>query len=121
MMSVYLHDIPLPEAQARFEAALRESGFWGCLGVELIPLDEHAVGRVLAEPVVAKISSPHYHASAMDGFAVRSAATEGALPNEPVFLICGAAKESKALLTWILATLCQIGPMRLSRSRTLNP
>ena len=92
MMSVYLYDIPLPEAQARFEAALRDAGLLSCLGVELIPVDEHAVGRVLTEPVVAKISSPHYHASAMDGFAVSSAATEGALPNEPVILICGAAQ-----------------------------
>jgi putative molybdopterin biosynthesis protein len=70
-MSVYLHDIPLPEAQARFAEALKAAGRWGVLGVEAIPLDEHAVGRVLAEPVWAKISSPHYHASAMDGFAVR--------------------------------------------------
>ena len=44
------------------------------LGVESIPLDEHALGRVTAEPIWAKISSPHYHASAMDGFAVRAVA-----------------------------------------------
>jgi len=87
-MSVYLHDIPLPEARLRLEAALRQAGLWGLLGSETIPLDESAVGRVLAEPVWAKISSPHYHASAMDGFAVRSAATNGAMPNAPVTLIC---------------------------------
>ncbi len=72
-MSVYLHDIPLPEARLRLEAALRQAGLWGLLGSETIPVDESAVGRVLVEPVWAKISSPHYHASAMDGFAVRSA------------------------------------------------
>jgi putative molybdopterin biosynthesis protein len=87
-MSVYLHDIPLPEARLRLEAALRQAGMWGRLGSETIPLDENAVGRVLAEPVWAKISSPHYHASAMDGFAVRSFATHGALPNSPVTLFC---------------------------------
>ena len=87
-MSVYLHDIPLPEARLRLEAALRQAGLWGRLGSETIPLDESAVGRVLAEPVWAKISSPHYHASAMDGFAVRSAATQGAMPNAPVTLFC---------------------------------
>jgi putative molybdopterin biosynthesis protein len=87
-MSVYLHDIPLPEARLRLEAALRQAGLLGRLGSETIPLDENAVGRVLAEPVWAKISSPHYHASAMDGFAVRSAATSGAMPNAPVTLIC---------------------------------
>jgi putative molybdopterin biosynthesis protein len=88
-MSVYLHDIPLPEARLRLEAALRQAGLWGLLGGETIPLDESALGRVLAEPVWAKISSPHYHASAMDGFAVRSAATNGAMPNTPVTLLCG--------------------------------
>ena len=86
MSSFYLHDIPLPEAQARLEDALEDVGRWGVLGIEEIPLDEHARGRVLAAPVWAKISSPHYHASAMDGFAVRSADTAGALPSAAVVL-----------------------------------
>jgi putative molybdopterin biosynthesis protein len=88
-MSVYLHDIPLTEARLRLAAALSQAGFAGVLDSELIPLDETVVGRVLAEPVWAKISSPHYHASAMDGFAVRSVATNGALPNAPLTLYCG--------------------------------
>lgn len=88
-MSVYLHDIPLPEAQARLDAALQAAGRSGRLGVEEIPLDEHALGRVLAEPVWAKLSSPHYHAAAMDGFAVRAEDTAGAMPTAPVTLICG--------------------------------
>ncbi len=83
-MSVYLRDIPLPEAKARLEQALREAGLWRVLGTESIPLDENAVGRVLAEPVWARISSPHYHASAMDGFAVRAADTVGAQPSTPI-------------------------------------
>jgi putative molybdopterin biosynthesis protein len=83
-MSVYLHDIPLSEAKARIKAALEEVGRWQILGVEEIPLDEKALGRVLAEPVWAKISSPHYHASAMDGFAVRAIDTEDAIPTAPV-------------------------------------
>lgn len=87
-MSIYLHDIPLPEAWARFEAALKSAGRWGILAPEEIPLDEHCAGRVLAEPVWAKISSPHYHAAAMDGFIVRSADTETAMPNAPVVLEC---------------------------------
>jgi len=87
-MSVYLHDIPLQEAFSRLEAALRASGCWGVLGSEAIGLDEHAVGRVLSEAVWAKISSPHYHASAMDGFAVRAADTAGAMPSHPVSLAC---------------------------------
>jgi putative molybdopterin biosynthesis protein len=87
-MSIYLHDIPLPQAQSRLETALIAAGLWRVLGVEAIPLDEHAVGRVLADAVWAKISSPHYHAAAMDGFAVRSADTAGAMPNDPLILAC---------------------------------
>ena len=87
-MSVYLHDIPLPEAQARLQAALEAVKRWQVLGIEEIHLDENALGRVLAGPVWAKISSPHYHASAMDGFAVRAADTEGALPTQPLTLAC---------------------------------
>jgi putative molybdopterin biosynthesis protein len=85
-MSIYLHDIPLAEAQKRLEKALKDAGLWRILGVEEIPLDEFAQGRVLSEPVWARISSPHYHASAMDGFAVRSADTAGAMLNSPVTL-----------------------------------
>ncbi len=85
-MSVYLHDIPLPEAKSRLEAALKDANLWRVLGVESIPLDENALGRVLAEPIWAKISSPHYHASAMDGFAVRAEDTNGAQPSTPLQL-----------------------------------
>ena len=88
-MSVYLHDIPLAQARARLEQALAEAGLDGVLGVETIPLDERAAGRVLAEPVWAKISAPHYHASAMDGFALRSAETSGASLNTPLDLLYG--------------------------------
>lgn len=85
-MSVYLHDIPLPLAKARFQAMLEQAGLWRVLGKEIIPIDENAIGRVLAEPVWAKISSPHYHASAMDGFAVRAEDTLGAEPSTPKIL-----------------------------------
>lgn len=88
-MSVYLHDIPLTDAMARLEKALKAAGSWGVLGVEEIPLDESALNRVLAEPVWAQLSSPHYHASAMDGFAVRASDTVGAMPTHPVSLSYG--------------------------------
>jgi putative molybdopterin biosynthesis protein len=93
-MSVYLHDIPLPEAKARFQSALDDADRWRILGVDEIPLDENALGRVLAEPVWAKISSPHYHASAMDGFAVRAVDTEGALPTAPITILADVGSES---------------------------
>ena len=85
-MSVYLHDIPLAQAQARFQQALTESDLWRVLDVETIPLDENSLGRILSEPIWAKVSSPNYHASAMDGFAVRAADTSGAGPSDPITL-----------------------------------
>lgn len=88
-MSVYLHDIPLSQAQARLREALQDANLWRTLGVEEIPLDENALGRVTAEPIWAEISSPHYHASAMDGFAVRATETNGAQPSAPVTLYTG--------------------------------
>ncbi|NOQ40828.1 MAG: molybdopterin biosynthesis protein, partial [Anaerolineales bacterium] len=89
MKKIYLEDIPLEDAQKRFQSALEETGLWQTLGVEQIPLDENAIGRVLAATVWAKISSPHYHASAMDGFAVRAEDTHGALETAPVSLTYG--------------------------------
>jgi putative molybdopterin biosynthesis protein len=92
-MSVYLHDIPLAQAQARFESALRESDLWRTLSIEVIPLDENALGRISAEPIWAKVSSPHYHASAMDGFAVKAEETNGAQPSSPLTLEIGRQTE----------------------------
>ena len=92
-MSIYLHDIPLPQAQARFQQALEEANLWRVLSVEVIPLDENALGRVTAEPIWAKMSSPHYHASAMDGFALRAVYTNGALPSKPITLHLGPEAE----------------------------
>ena len=70
---MYLEDIPLPDAISRLDLALNEANLGGVLGQEKLTLDKQVLGRTLAEPVWAKISSPHYHASAMDGFAVRAA------------------------------------------------
>jgi putative molybdopterin biosynthesis protein len=85
-MSLYLHDIPLEQAKQAFHEALQQAGLWQILAKETIPLDENALGRVLAEPVWALRSSPHYHAAAMDGFAVRAEETRGAQPSAPVTL-----------------------------------
>ena len=85
-MSVYLTDIPLAEAQSCLLAALKAARLDCILGIETIPLDEQALGRVLAEPAWARLSSPHYHASAMDGFALRAEDTRGAQPSAPVTL-----------------------------------
>ncbi|MFP4323754.1 MAG: molybdopterin biosynthesis protein, partial [Anaerolineales bacterium] len=55
------------------------------LPAETVPLTE-ALGRVTAEPVFARLSSPHYHAAAMDGYAVRAADTQTATETRPVTL-----------------------------------
>lgn len=83
---MYLHDIPLPEALHRFEIALEQAGLAGILDIERVPLTEKLTGRVLAKPVWARISAPHYNGAAMDGFAVRSKDLEGAGPADPVIL-----------------------------------
>ncbi|MBT3315444.1 MAG: molybdopterin biosynthesis protein [Anaerolineae bacterium] len=88
-MSVYLHDIPLDKAKAALKEALQNADLWRVLATENIPLGENALGRVLSEPIWAKVSSPHYHASAMDGFAVHAKDTAGATLTAPLTLQIG--------------------------------
>jgi putative molybdopterin biosynthesis protein len=91
---VYLEDIPLGEAWRRFIAAMESAGKWTALPGEGVPLDE-ALGRVTAKPVWAALSSPGYHASAMDGYAVRSADTLGATETAPSRLKLGPDGQAK--------------------------
>ncbi len=58
------------------------------LSKEMISVPD-AVGRVLAAPVTAVISSPNFHLSAMDGIAVKAANTFGASETRPKELIIG--------------------------------
>ena len=48
-----------------------------------------AVGRILAQPVTARLSSPNFHAAAMDGIAVAAEATFGASESKPKTLVVG--------------------------------
>ena len=89
----YLNDIPLDEAWGRFVAAIAAAEKWGALSGEDVRLDE-ARGRVTARPVWAALSSPAYHSSAMDGYAVRAADTVGASETAPKRLLLG--KEAQA-------------------------
>src|SRR5689334_6005414 len=84
----YLEDLALDEAWRRFEAALAHAGGLRPLPAEQVPLAE-ALGRLTAEPVWANLSSPHYHAAAMDGVAVRAADTAGATETAPLRLAIG--------------------------------
>jgi len=82
---VYLEDIALDEAWRRLNEALDAAGLDKPFPGELVPVTE-ALGRVTAGPIWARLSSPHYHASAMDGYAVRAADTQGATETSPVRL-----------------------------------
>jgi len=85
--TVFLHDVPLERARERFDAALDAAGARSA-ETETLALDD-ALGRVTARPVIARVSSPHYHACAMDGIAVVAARTAGALETAPVELVVG--------------------------------
>src|SRR5512136_1422249 len=91
---VYLEDIPLDEAWRRFITAMESAGKWAVFPGQDLPLDE-ALGRVTASPVWAALSSPGYHASAMDGYAVRSDDTIGATETSPKRLRIGPEGEAK--------------------------
>ena len=55
---------------------------------ETVPVQE-ALGRVLSQPISARISSPNFHAAAMDGIAVNAATTFGARDSAPKDLVVG--------------------------------
>ena len=85
---VYLDDLPFDVALGKYLSALEaQDGLKPFPGEEL-PVDQ-ALGRVTAQPVWARISSPHYHASAMDGIEVRTADTLGATETSPIQLKLG--------------------------------
>jgi len=83
--NIYLDMKPPADALAIFLNRLGKKGFPGS---EEIPVID-AVGRVTAEPVFARLSSPNFHTAAMDGFAVRGQSTFGAGPDTPVTLRLG--------------------------------
>jgi len=84
----YLEDIPLEEALSKFFPALEEAGSLDLLPGEWVRVEE-GLSRVTAQPIWAKISSPHYHAAAMDGVAIRAEDTNGASETSPVRLRIG--------------------------------
>lgn len=85
---VYLADHPLEEAIKNYLEYLSGEGALAPGPPEKIEV-ERAVGRVTAAPIYARTSSPHYHASAMDGIAVRAALTFGASDASPKQLELG--------------------------------
>jgi putative molybdopterin biosynthesis protein len=84
----YLKKTPLAEARRLFLERVDPAQ----LEVETLPVDQ-ALNRITAGPIFAKISSPHYHGSAMDGICVRAEDTFGATEFSPkrLKLIAGAS------------------------------
>lgn len=74
----YLKRTPLKEARELFLERIDVS----LLEDEDVLIDE-ALHRVTSEPIFARISSPHYHGSAMDGICVRAEDTFGATEFNP--------------------------------------
>jgi putative molybdopterin biosynthesis protein len=83
--NIYLEMTPLVQARALF---LDKFSSYRVLESESVPVSD-AVGRILAEPVFARTSSPGYHAAAMDGVAVRAKDTFGAVEGRPKSLTIG--------------------------------
>ncbi len=83
--NIYLDKKTLGEAR---DLLFRRFPMYGRLAPETAAAPD-AVGRVLAEPVFARLSSPNFHAAAMDGIAVRAAETFGASEGAPKSLALG--------------------------------
>jgi putative molybdopterin biosynthesis protein len=83
--TIYLSMKTLEEAR---DIVLSRFGSPATRPVEQVPVPA-AVGRVLAEPVVARLSCPNFHAAAMDGIAVAAADTFGASETAPRELVLG--------------------------------
>lgn len=82
----YLDMMPRRQAQKLWQEELAACGWLNGAPAEFIPTTE-ALDRVLAEPVRARRSVPHYNSAAMDGIAVRAADTFAAGDRHPVRLI----------------------------------
>jgi putative molybdopterin biosynthesis protein len=84
---IYLDNLPLIEAIEKWQEKIRNE--------KVMPLETEFVaagqslGRITGEAIFARVSSPFYHASAMDGYAVRFADTFGASERSPKKLHCG--------------------------------
>lgn len=79
----YLDNVPLCEAREKILRYLEDNSF--TYKTEAVPAAS-AFGRITASAHYAKICSPHYNASSMDGIAVNSSDTAGAGERTPVIL-----------------------------------
>ncbi|KKM70570.1 hypothetical protein LCGC14_1439390 [marine sediment metagenome] len=80
--------LPLADALAIWRQRLAKGGLSSPMEPEALDVRE-SLGRITAAPVAARISSPFYHSSAMDGYAVRFTSTIGASEAAPLKLRIG--------------------------------
>jgi putative molybdopterin biosynthesis protein len=81
--TIYLKKKTLEEAKAILSSEIVNLIH---LGIEVVPVI-HALSRVTAEPLFAKISSPSFHCAAMDGIAIKAESTYGATEESPKSLL----------------------------------
>jgi putative molybdopterin biosynthesis protein len=86
--NTYLTDIPLDEALNQLHRALQDTNRGNALSDETISIKD-ALGRVTSTSVWAKRNAPHYHAAAMDGYALTAADTLDATETRPKQLEIG--------------------------------
>lgn len=80
--NIYIDNMPQEKAlQLLFDRL--QSLAWFDKDLESISVKD-ALGRITAQPVISRRSSPHYVAAAMDGVAVRAASTFGAAESNPI-------------------------------------
>ena len=83
--NIYLSKLTLKEAQEKFYKTLLKYKLAHPLKGEMV-FTEDSLGRITAEPIFAKISSPYYQAAAMDGVVVRAKDTYEASESSPITL-----------------------------------
>lgn len=80
--NIYLNTTPFEEALKKWLQRLESDGMLRSFDGERIRIHD-ALGRITSEAIIAKISSPFYHSSAMDGYAVKYPDTFGASETNP--------------------------------------
>jgi len=83
--NIYLSKLTLKEAQEKFYKTLLKYKLARPLKGKLVSTED-SLGRITAELIFARISSPYYQAAAMDGVVVRARDTYEASESSPITL-----------------------------------